>query len=81
MVNIDPLTADIGSGVWGTPANYNGCSVLDTSMKIFQDYPLGARISKITRANKIFRHFPKWRPFWKMAAIFVQTRVLPQKYV
>jgi len=24
MVNFDPLTAEIGSGVWGTLANFNG---------------------------------------------------------
>ena len=24
MVNFGPLTAEIGSGVWGTPANFNG---------------------------------------------------------
>jgi len=23
MVNFGPLTAEIGSGVWGTPANFN----------------------------------------------------------
>jgi len=28
MVNFDPLTAEIGSGVWGTPANFNGFRVL-----------------------------------------------------
>jgi len=28
MVNFDPLTAKIGSGVWGTPANFNGFRVL-----------------------------------------------------
>jgi len=28
MVNIGPLTAEIGSGVWGTPANFNGFRVL-----------------------------------------------------
>jgi len=28
MVNFDPLTAEIGSGVWGTPANFNGFCVL-----------------------------------------------------
>ena len=28
MVNFGPLTAEIGSGVWGTPTNFNGfCSV------------------------------------------------------
>jgi len=24
MANFGPLTAEIGSGVWGTPANFNG---------------------------------------------------------
>jgi len=28
MVNFDPLTAEIGSGVWGTSANFNGFRVL-----------------------------------------------------
>jgi len=28
MVNFGPLTAEIGSGVWGTPANFNRFRVL-----------------------------------------------------
>jgi len=28
MVNFGPLTAEIGSGVWGTPANFNWFGVL-----------------------------------------------------
>jgi len=28
MVNFGPLTAEIGSGVWGTPANFNVFRVL-----------------------------------------------------
>jgi len=28
MVNFGPLTAEIRSGVWGTPANFNGFRVL-----------------------------------------------------
>ena len=28
MVNFSPLTAEIGSGVWGTPANCNGFRIL-----------------------------------------------------
>jgi len=28
VVNFDPLTAEIGSGVWGTPANFNWFCVL-----------------------------------------------------
>jgi len=30
MVNFGPLTSEIGSGVWGTPANFNGLRVLAT---------------------------------------------------
>jgi len=28
MANLRPLTAESGSGVWGTPANFNGFRVL-----------------------------------------------------
>jgi len=28
IVNYGPLAAEIGSGVWGTPANFNGLRVL-----------------------------------------------------
>jgi len=28
MVNFGPLTAEIGSGVWGTPTDFNGFYVL-----------------------------------------------------
>ena len=28
MVNFGPLAAEIGSGVWGTPANFNGFRIL-----------------------------------------------------
>ena len=28
MVNFGPLTAEIGSGVWGTPTNFNEVRVL-----------------------------------------------------
>jgi len=28
MVNFGPLTAEIGSGVWGTPSNFNGFCIL-----------------------------------------------------
>jgi len=32
MVNFGPLAAEIGSGVWGTPANFNGFRVLAVSL-------------------------------------------------
>jgi len=28
MANFGPLAAEIGSGVWGTPANFNGFRIL-----------------------------------------------------
>jgi len=28
MMNFGPLTAEIGSAVWGTPANFNGFRIL-----------------------------------------------------
>jgi len=28
MVNFGPLTTEIGSGVWGTPANFNAVRIL-----------------------------------------------------
>jgi len=28
IVNVGPLTAEIGSGVWGTPTNFNGFRIL-----------------------------------------------------
>jgi len=33
MANIGPLTAEIGSGVWGTPANFSGFRVLPLSLQ------------------------------------------------
>ena len=32
MANFGPLTAEIGSGVWGNPANFNGFCVLAALM-------------------------------------------------
>jgi len=33
MVNVDPLTAEIGLPVWGTPANFNGFRVLTSLLQ------------------------------------------------
>jgi len=32
-VELQPVTAEIGSGVWGTPANFNGFRVLASSLQ------------------------------------------------
>jgi len=33
MANFGPLAAEIGSGVWGTPANFNGFRILPSLMQ------------------------------------------------
>ena len=33
MANFGPLTAEIGSGVWGTPANFNGLRVMPSLLQ------------------------------------------------
>ena len=33
MAHFGPLTAEIGSGVWGTPANFNGIRVLTSLLQ------------------------------------------------
>jgi len=33
MANFGPLTAETGSGVWGTPANFNGFRVLPSLLQ------------------------------------------------
>ena len=33
MVNFGPLTAEIVSGIWGTPANFNGFRVLPSLLQ------------------------------------------------
>jgi len=33
MANFGPLTTEIGSGVWGTPANFNGFRVLHSLLR------------------------------------------------
>jgi len=39
MVNFGPLTAEIGSGVWGTPATFNGFCVLAALLHVEQRAP------------------------------------------
>ena len=36
MVNFGPVTAEIGSGVWGTPANFNGFRILPSLLGLLQ---------------------------------------------
>jgi len=45
MVNFGPLTAEISSGVWGTPANFNGFCVL---LKVLSDAYSAADAGDVT---------------------------------
>ena len=40
MVNFGPLTAEIDSGVWGTPANFNGFRVLAALYPVYTIQPV-----------------------------------------
>jgi len=40
MVNFGPLTAEIGSGVWGTPTNFNGFCVLAALLHVMESAKL-----------------------------------------
>ena len=46
MVNFGPLTAEIGSGVWGTPANFNG----------FRDLAALLHGSQVVSVSQTLRH-------------------------
>jgi len=49
MVNFGPLTADIGSGVWDTQANFNGFRVLAALLH-------GTRVVGVTHVSQTLRH-------------------------
>jgi len=56
MANFGPLTAEIGSGVWGTPANFNGFRVTaETSLTGGQ--PNFARCLAVSWAGTLYIHF------------------------
>jgi len=57
MVNFGPLTAEIGSGVWGTPTNFNGFSVLHDEM------------NKRNRPYTMHRRYHRQRGYVQLPAI------------
>jgi len=60
MVNVGPITADIGLPVWGTPANFNGFRVLAALLQVHGTLVVG--VSKLygveQRAPPIFDRAP-----------------------
>jgi len=54
MVNFGPLTAEIGSRVWGTPANFNGLLVPDSLLHGILVVGISQTVRRWQRAPPIF---------------------------
>jgi len=67
MVNFGPLVAEIGSLVWGTPANFNGFRVL--TALLHGTLVVGASQTALNRGHHLYS---AWRPSrWALAHILV----------
>jgi len=68
MANFGPLTAEIGSGVWGTPANFNGlCRVLAALL-----HDTSGRQPNFAALNRRRHLYSSGRPSrWALANILV----------
>jgi len=75
MVNFGLLTAEIGSGVWGTPANFNGFRVLAALLQGTQslaDAHYSGRQPNFAALNKWRQLYSTGRPSrWALAHILV----------
>jgi len=68
MVNVGPLTAEIGPVVWGTPANFNGFRVLAALLHGTQV----VGVSQTAALNRGRRLYSAGRPSsWALAHILV----------
>jgi len=54
MVNFGPLAAETGSGVWGTPTNFNGFRVFQRYCTVLQQWASAKLCSVEQRAPPIF---------------------------
>jgi len=54
MVNVGPLAAEIGSVVWGTPANFNGFRVLASLLHGTPVVGLSQTCGVAQRASPVF---------------------------
>jgi len=68
MVNLGPLTAEIGSGVWGTLANFNGFRVLAAllhgTLVLGVSETLRRRTGGATYIRLGGHHLGHWPTFW-----------------
>jgi len=68
MVNFGPLTAEIGSGFWGTPANFNGFRVLAALLNGTLVVGVSQTLRRWTEGANYIRqgshHVGHWPTFW-----------------
>jgi len=62
MANFSPLVAEIGSGVWGTPANVNGLHVLAALLAVM--YSKHLHDSLVVGVSQTLRH-------WTVGATYI----------
>jgi len=68
MVNFGTLAAEIGLGVWGTPANFNGFYVLQKYCRVLQQWASAKLCGVEQRAPPVFGRQPSR---WASAHILV----------
>jgi len=73
VANFGPLAAEIGSGVWGTPANFNGFHVL--AALLHATSVVG--VSQTAALNRRCHLYSAGRPSrWALAHILVLSKLL-----
>jgi len=60
MVNFGPLTAEIGAGVWDTPANFNGFQVLAALLHSSQVVSVSQTLRREILLFKAKFHYAVW---------------------
>ena len=56
MVNFGPLTVEIGSGVWGTPPNFNGSAPLALSSSVSYLYICYKEFTPVIAGNSLAKY-------------------------
>jgi len=70
MANFGPLTAELGSGVWGTPANFNGFRVLPSLLQRRRPVEANQTLQDVSPSPRLVHHIlyisaalARWRDF------------------
>ena len=56
MANFGPLTAELGSGVWGTPANFNGFRVLPSLLQRRRPVEANQTLQDVSPSPRLVHH-------------------------